>query len=397
MPIMPQNGDTICGKKGKYRILAGDNAEFKGGQSQGYLVQNETGEKLFLKMFLDRTIESPEAKQFEEHQKVLMKKLAKVPGFVCQDVEFFQVDGTFYKVSEFMQGTTLQDRLDQAEQSSNPDYWSLADRQTNSKILAFTISEIHKHGIVHCDLKPENCFLAEKKLRNGKKKLIIRLLDFDGALIEGLSSTGMHVTEGYLAPEQKYPEIFGPPGTYSDVFSMGIMLYHILVKKYPFVSENGFLLREAIHLADAAPWLPDHVAEIIWRALEPQPARRPTSQEIHQVLISEKSLSHTPAPPPPLPDRVALVAPEGRVRFWKDTEFGRTDFRGINGYQYVAPSQAQILKHKNSWVIKHLEKAVNPTKLNDNKLEAEKYYLLKENDVIQIGTLRVTVKFEFEK
>ena len=55
-------------------------------------------------------------------------KLAEIPDFVCQDVEFFESLGTFYKVSERMIGETLKDRLNRAAASSNPELWSQADR-----------------------------------------------------------------------------------------------------------------------------------------------------------------------------------------------------------------------------------------------------------------------------
>jgi serine/threonine protein kinase len=397
MPINLHRGDIVAGKKGTYRITTSDS--FDGGQSKGYFVEDAAGTKLFLKMFKEPTSRNPCASEFVIRQKALMKKLGEIPDFVCRDVEFFESKGVFYKVSERMNGISLQTRLDEAAANSDSEFWSQSERQISASVLAFTIAEIHHHGIAHLDLKPDNCYLAQRRIHStGDLRLVIRLLDFDGAIIEGAPvPDGILGTPNYWSPEHIKPDVFGRPGKHSDVFTLGIMLYQVLARRYPFVSRGGFLSRAADPPRKFAPWISQPVADIIWRAIDPQPSGRPAAREIHEVLIRRE----VPEPPTPEPsktsDRVVLIAKGRRVRFWKDAVLGRDSVRGISGYEYVDRYQARIFHNATGWVISPFEKTKNPTRLNGVALEATKRYPLREGDVIQVGRLSVTVEFEAAK
>lgn len=400
MPKVLHENDIVHGNKGTYRVV--DNKSFEGGQGIGYFVENESDTKLFLKMFMEPTARNPNAKDFVNRQQVLLKKLAEIPDFVCQDIEFFETGGIFYKVSERMEGITLQDRLDQAAANPTPEFWPQTNRQVNATVLAFTIAQIHEHGLAHLDLKPENCFLAERVIEaTGQKRLIVRLLDFDGAMVAGAPEPFPILgTPNYWSPEHVEPAKFGQPGQHSDVFTLGIMLYELLARRYPFVSERNFLSQAAEHPRKVAPWLPDHIADIMWQAINPQPAARPKAQEIHQALIRRKT--EPPALKPPVPDRklmrVALITPSRRIRFWegKDPVLGRDTLRGIAGYQDVSRYQARIFKDASGWVITSLGSPTHSTKLNGSVIESGTRYPLGEGDVIEIGRLSVTVAFEYE-
>lgn len=80
----------------------------------------------------------------------------------------------------------------------------------------------HEHGVIHCDIKPENMILFD----DGR----LRLADFGIAKFArrtiNASASG---SVGYMAPEQA----MGRPSARSDVFSVGLVMHELLTGKLP--------------------------------------------------------------------------------------------------------------------------------------------------------------------
>ncbi len=146
---------------------------------------------------------------------------------------------------------------------------SLADRLTRRfstmKLSLFidqslqALATLHQHGIVHCDIKPENFILFSGPT--------LRLADFGIARNAGhtLNASGSG-TLGYMAPEQA----MGKPSFRSDVFAMGLLHYRMLtghLPEYPFTwpPPQYSKLRRKAH--------PEFIA-IIRKSLEIPPRRR---------------------------------------------------------------------------------------------------------------------------
>ena len=134
---------------------------------------------------------------------------------------------------------------------------------------------IHTHGVVHRDLKPENIMVDADDN--------IKLIDFGIAANAGarrITFANFSSTMGtpdYISPEQ----VKGKRGdARSDLYTVGVMLYEMLTGKVPFQGDNPFaimndrLLNNPIPPREIDPTITPQLQEIIYRALERDPANR---------------------------------------------------------------------------------------------------------------------------
>ena len=94
--------------------------------------------------------------------------------------------------------------------------------------LLRSLDRIHATGLVHRDIKPENILLV-----NGRWKFT----DFGLSKIVGSmskSTGGVKGTTQYMAPEQVSRKRFGNINYKTDIWQMGILLYELLMDKYPY-------------------------------------------------------------------------------------------------------------------------------------------------------------------
>ena len=130
--------------------------------------------------------------------------------------DLIEQDGRLFLVMEYVEGQTLREKL--RGPLSTAEFFSIAEQ-----CLA-GVAAAHQHGIVHCDLKPENLMVTPE----GK----IKILDFGFAqptpqagVTETLSCATLGGTPGYISPEVL---LGGTPDERSDIFSLGIVLYEAL-------------------------------------------------------------------------------------------------------------------------------------------------------------------------
>jgi serine/threonine protein kinase len=147
------------------------------------------------------------------------------------------------------------------------------------------LAEAHALGIVHRDLKPANLFRTED--RDGSA--LIKVVDFgiskalatDAPTSSGMPSTD---TQGLLgSPHYMSPEQVRSPKTVdarSDIWSLGVVLYELLIGSPPFVSDTPMSVMAAV-VTDAPPSIrgirddvPFGLEEAILKCLEKQPSQR---------------------------------------------------------------------------------------------------------------------------
>jgi serine/threonine-protein kinase len=137
--------------------------------------------------------------------------------------------------------------------------------------LCRAVAAVHKAGLVHRDIKAHNV------MREGSGRIV--LMDFGaGGLRTERSGPGPAAgTPLYLAPE-----LFagGPATIASDVYSLGVLLFHLVTMRYPVEGATleqiaaAHVRRQRYHLGELRPDLPDSFSTIVERALDHDPARR---------------------------------------------------------------------------------------------------------------------------
>ncbi|MBN2005453.1 MAG: serine/threonine protein kinase [Anaerolineae bacterium] len=137
--------------------------------------------------------------------------------------------------------------------------------------IAQALDEIHRQGLVHLDIKPDNILVS----RTGQAVLA------DFGITRRRGETTHEGTPLYLSPEQASGE--RPIGPWSDIYSLGVLIYEMLLGRAPFVGEQDFVLVRQ-HLEDAPPAphtlnpaFPHDLERAVLAALSKDPARRPSS------------------------------------------------------------------------------------------------------------------------
>ena len=189
------------------------------------------------------------------------------------------VDDVHYLAMEYIEGETLADVLARVNGPLPNDFVISVISQ-----VASALDYAHRRGVVHRDIKPGNILVQE----NGK----VLLTDFGIAHAVGLHSAEEKVavlgTPEYMSPEQASGrQVDGR----SDVYSLGIVTYHMLTGRPPFRGEHyREILAAHVHqpLPDPRalnPELPEAVTETLRRAAAKDPEQRyPTAGAFAQAL-----------------------------------------------------------------------------------------------------------------
>ena len=182
---------------------------------------------------------------------------------------------------EFVKGRTLAQVVEQGKVFSASEAVSIGIE------LCHAMTAVHAAGLLHRDIKANNVMLAE----DGR----IVLMDFGtGRELGDRSAPGLAGTPLYLAPEILRGE---DPTVAGDVYSLGVLLYHLLTGSYPVRARALRDLRLAHELLErtpltaARPDVPPKLAQVIERAIDPQPERRHQSAD---VLAADLASFKTP-------------------------------------------------------------------------------------------------------
>jgi eukaryotic-like serine/threonine-protein kinase len=197
-----------------------------------------------------------------------------------------EADGLLYYVMPFIEGESLRHRVDREQQLP------IHDALRVTREAAEALQYAHQHGIIHRDIKPENILLLGGHALVADFGIARAVSEAGG---EKLTQTGMAIgTPYYMSPEQAMGS--DRVDARSDVYSLGCVLYELLIGQPPFTGPNAVAIM-ARHSMEKVPSLqivrsavPDEVEDIVLRALEKTPADRFQSmQEMVDALTEAEA------------------------------------------------------------------------------------------------------------
>ncbi|HGG56431.1 MAG TPA: serine/threonine protein kinase [Nannocystis exedens] len=147
------------------------------------------------------------------------------------------------------------------------------------------LSAIHEQGVLHGDLKPDNCMICECSGREP----YIRIIDLGEAVSVRMSSARPLCTPAYCAPER----ILGQEiSVQVDLYAVGVILYEMLCRRPPFVGTDeqvlrGHLEEEPRSLREAAPnaSIPRSLERLVLAALSKDPQCRVASASSFELAL----------------------------------------------------------------------------------------------------------------
>lgn len=188
----------------------------------------------------------------------------------------------FWMATEYVPGPTLADAVGM----SGPFPVDLG--RAVLAALAEGLADVHVHGVLHRDIKPQNVILSA----TGPQ-----LIDFGIARSEAMSNitqVGTAIgTPGFIAPEILTG---GEAGPASDVFALGVTMAYCLTGRAPY--GQGALATvsyRTVHEAMDLDGIPAEMAQLITACAHKDPARRPEPQRIVEFCETETDIVRHPA------------------------------------------------------------------------------------------------------
>ncbi|MBI0539172.1 hypothetical protein D9599_26910 [Roseomonas sp. KE2513] len=416
-----KTGDVIHG----YRITK---VFGPGMMAISYAAQAPTGQKVFFKQYKSPAPTVVWYKGFVSYQKELSARVlgGKAAHFAVRQLDAFEAQWggrCYFQAYEFVEnGADLQQVLDEEREghrrtgrppTSDAVVW--AQHVTWAKVLIAGIAALHGSNIVHADLKPANAYLIKDPTIGSGYQL--KLIDMDFSLLADRRAP-WHGFQGYVGTDNyRSPEHLvrgGIPVPASDIFTCGLMLYELLAGQHPYWSDDPGEYARRVQAYEAkppalvgsmpAPAGNAEVSAALHRCLSPDPAVRPSAEELRAVLSGRNrkpaaapaapEQASAPAPPassslfrkPLISEEVELQSGDGRsLRIRVRTELGKILMRQFGPDAEFWDNRQCVIERgpAGQWILVPVGSTTNETLVNGRALVAPRP--LNQGDVLAVG------------
>ncbi len=218
----------------------------------------------------------------------ILKELKHLDSIVSV-YDYFEENGTVYIVMEYIEGLTLSQFIKENGVLSFPELLVLITP------VILSLSEIHKKGLIHRDISPDNLILGTDSR--------LHLIDFGAAKKNTAPSNNNTIIlkAGYAPAEQYIPN--GKIGSWTDVYSLCATMYFSLTGQPPKEAIWRLDSDGSIDL-DALTMLTPDQRKALEQGLQLRPANRLANmQELYNALTLPSSPEQT--------ETVQITSPSG--------------------------------------------------------------------------------------
>ena len=224
-----------------------------------------------------------------------MAKLGGIPGVVGVKSVFIQNE-TAYIVMDFIEGETLLKKL---QREGPMDYGTCISLMTP---IMQALSEVHKHGIIHRDISPDNIMVQS----DGKLILLdlgaAKDLDIQGK--DGNVQSSQMVAKHGFSPVEQYGQA-GKIGPWTDVYAMAATIYYCCTGVLP-PSATDRMIEDTL---TCRPRLTKEEFDVLAFCMSVLPQKRPQNMDALLQIVT-----HPAGKTPPVRDvpKTEPVRPETR-------------------------------------------------------------------------------------
>lgn len=213
-------------------------------------------------------------------------------------------DAVEYIVMELVNGITLKQYMEKKGALNQEEVVHF------TKQIADALAHAHERGIIHRDIKPQNIML----LRDGT----VKVGDFGIAALENEihEETGQAIGSiHYIAPEQARGEC---PDARSDIYSLGVVMYEMLVGEKPYTGETLgeiavlHMNAKPVPPTEKNPDVPAELERICLKAMCAELEER--YQSARELSEDLERFAQPPVVPAQLEDEKAMKAKEKKIK-----------------------------------------------------------------------------------